>query len=114
MASDVNPMPRSVKNLAKSFDCKTYYPEKSLTTSEKIKLLEKFREIKGYHQKDALAAAIKAYKHYHSMLKKIQDELKVIEMEELFEDVASKIISCEVDNIKAAIEKVLNERRIMV
>jgi predicted RNase H-like nuclease (RuvC/YqgF family) len=112
IASDVNPMPRSVKDVAKSLGCKVYYPEKSLTNIEKIKLLKKYKKDVRGHKKDALAAAIKAYKHYHPLLKKIEDELKTDEEKKLFEDIATKLIIGEVDNIKTAIEKVLSERKI--
>jgi len=115
IASDVNPMPRSVKEIAKSLGCKVYYPEKSLTNVEKIKLLRKYKNnvnVRG-HKKDALAAAIKAYRHYHPLLKKIEDELKTDEEKKLFENIATKLITGEVDNIKKAIQRVLNERRIV-
>ncbi|RLE49460.1 MAG: hypothetical protein DRJ31_04830 [Candidatus Methanomethylicota archaeon] len=74
VASDVNPPPDIVTKLSVAHDAVLYAPPKSLSTAEKQQLVHeltsKWKDIsvKDTHQRDALAAALKAYQAYKSKL----------------------------------------------
>jgi len=73
VATDVSPVPTAVERLARALGAKLYRPKRSLSVDEKrelvkghlAKLDERVRP-KDTHQRDALAAAIKAY---HTLVK---------------------------------------------
>jgi hypothetical protein len=109
IATDVNPPPKTVKKLAKTLGCKLYYPEVSLSNLEKVKLVKKYdEETGGYHQKDALAAGIKALKNYRELFSKIQDAVSKFD-KKIFDEVAIKIIRDGADNIRDAIKKIMRK-----
>lgn len=104
IASDVNPPSESVKKIAKVLGCRLFYPETSLSNIEKNKIVKKY-EIKG-HQKDALAASIKAFKSYHELFLKIEDATTKLKLENFFDEIVIKLIKEKADNIADAIEKI--------
>jgi len=108
IASDVNPPPESVKKIAKSLGCKIFYPEVSLSNFEKNEIVKKY-EIRG-HQKDALAACIKAYKNYHELFLKVQDAASKIHVENIFDEIVIKLIKGHADNIADAIKKIRKKK----
>ena len=65
VATDRNPLPRSIEKLASILGSKVYFPEISLSVVEKQELTKEFKEmIKNDHESDALAASIKAWKSH--------------------------------------------------
>ena len=106
IASDVNPMPRSIKRLASTFGSRIFYPKVSLSNTEKVKIIDDYRdEIGNVHQKDALAAALKAHKKYRELFSKINVSLK---NKEMFDEIVENIFKGK--NIAEAVEKVEGER----
>jgi len=74
IATDVRPPPKTIESIARNFRCKLWYPKKSLSSKEKVKLTKKFEnKIEDVHERDALAAALKSYGYHHSIIKKIQN-----------------------------------------
>ena len=110
VATDVNPPPRTVKKLAGTLGCRLFYPEISLSNVEKNKIVKEY-ETKGYHQKDALAASIKAFKSYHELFSKIQDAISKSDLEDTFDEIVLKLIKEKADNIADAIEKIRRKRK---
>lgn len=112
VASDVNPLPQSVERLASSVGSRVYYPEESLQISEKIELVREHEiKIKNHHERDALAAAIKAYKSYRSLFLKIEQTLNEINSPEFFGDVAKKIVKEDVENIMGAVDDIIESKK---
>lgn len=109
IASDVSPPPESVKKIAKTFGCKIFYPDVSLSNVEKHEIVKKY-DIKS-HQKDALAAAIKAFKSYHELFSKIEDTVSKLGLEDIFDEIVIKLIKEKADNIADAIEKIRRKRK---
>ena len=73
VASDVNPAPKFVEKIAASLGSKIFYPEFSMTKKEKGKIVEDYEdEINSAHEKDALAAGLKAFKNYHQLILKVE------------------------------------------
>ena len=99
IATDVNPPPDTVKKLASMFNAVLYTPPQSLTSEEKRQLVEdyiskyKWIKIEDSHQRDALAAALRAYHSIESKLRQVGSYLSRIGLE------------VSVDNIKAAVVK---------
>jgi len=88
VATDVSPPPVYVKKLASSLNAILYVPEHDLTINEKKELVSIFigeqkypLKIHDTHQRDALAAALKAYNHYASKMDKVESELKRLELD---------------------------------
>lgn len=106
IASDVCPPPKTVKKISKMLGCKLYYPDVSLSNNEKMKIIKNYRkEIKGYHQKDALAACIKAFKKHRELFMKIQDAILKSGSDKSFDDIIREIAEKKADNIADAIRK---------
>ncbi len=68
VASDTNPPSKLANKLHRSFSCRLFCPKHSLTLQEKYKLTSEFRP-KNAHERDALAAALKAF---HSIENKVR------------------------------------------
>jgi hypothetical protein len=111
IASDVSPMPKTIQRLASSLGCGTYSPITSLTNIEKEKMLKEFQEeIRNSHQKDALAAALKAYRNYHGLFTKIDQRLIKQEKKDIFTDVAKILIKEKTKNITDTIRRVVRKK----
>ncbi len=97
IATDVSTPPEAVKKLAASLNVQIYSPPRDLSNDEKnaiiYELLKKYPwlDIEDAHERDALAAAYKAYLNYTDKFKQIESE--VYEMN----------IDLDIDNIKAEI-----------
>lgn len=112
IASDVNPLPKMIEKLSAAMGSKVYYPEVSLTNVEKEKIINDFKEeIKNAHQKDALAAGLKAFKHYHGLFLKIEEILTKQGKEEIFEEIVENLMEDESQNIVDMIKKILKRKR---
>lgn len=75
IAADVNPAPQTVDKLSRSFDCVLYVPPADLHKEEK-NMLTKGYSFTNFHQRDALAAALKALEHYRAKFKNIDARLQ--------------------------------------
>ncbi|MFN3527961.1 MAG: DUF460 domain-containing protein [Candidatus Altarchaeaceae archaeon] len=71
IASDVDHISNFIYKIASAYNAKIFIPEKNLSVNEKIFLT---RNIKYHdnHQRDALSAAIYAYKNYKNIFNKIE------------------------------------------
>lgn len=112
IASDVNPLPKMIERLAAGLGSKVYYPEVSLTNVEKEKIINDFKEeIKNSHQKDALAAGLKAFKNYHGLFLKVEETLVKHNREEIFEEVVKELLKNETQNIIDMAKKVAKREK---
>ncbi|MBR9680618.1 MAG: DUF460 domain-containing protein [Candidatus Altiarchaeota archaeon] len=60
----------SVQQLATSFGAITFFPKKDLTLKEKAEITKAYKP-QNQHEKDALASALYAYRHYRTTIKKV-------------------------------------------
>ncbi len=105
ISADRNPLPHNVEKLASTLGCRPFYPVRSLSSLEKIKLVGGFSDkIKNDHERDALAAALGVYKHYTSLFSKTRRELERIGLTKVHSSVLEKLITDEAENIEEAIE----------
>lgn len=107
IASDVNPPPKAIEKIAKNLGSKLFFPEKSLTNLEKEKIIKDFKEkIKSSHEKDALAASLKAFKKYHSLFIKIDEIARKEDVEEFFDEIARTVIERKSESISDIIRRI--------
>lgn len=113
IASDVNPLPKMIVKLASSLGSKTFFPEVSLSNVEKTKIIKKYiKKIKSSHQKDALAASLKAFRSYHELFLKIEEILERMDEEEMYEEVVEKVVKSKKENIISVIKKIKAKRKV--
>lgn len=100
IAVDKNPPPESAKKLASMLGVQLFIPNESLTTEVKDRLIDWLNRKKNTnividttHEKDALAAALKAYKTYEK--KFIELERKILEID----------LDIDIDELKALVLK---------
>jgi len=63
IATDVSPPPATVEKLSHNYDARFFSPPQSLTVDEKNAATFGYKT-ENFHQRDALAAALKAFNHY--------------------------------------------------
>ena len=115
LASDVNPPPDTVKALASKLGASLYYPKKDLTVSEKQAIIGRTGyKVSDSHQRDALAAAVKAFYHLKSKLDQIESSIKDIKL--IMGDLDVERIKAEViagktlaDAIEAQLSEILED-----
>ena len=73
LGSDRFPLPRTIKKISAAFQCKVYYPEEPLSKREKEELTRGYRGLNN-HERDALAAALKAYNFFSHKLRQIKKQ----------------------------------------
>lgn len=114
IASDVYPPPKSVKKLATALNSKIYSPSKLLSVESKKELVDSFIQttdhlIENAHQRDALAAAIKTYKHYEKKLHQIEKRTRELNLSsEKIDHIKNLVITG--TPITKAINEVMNEK----
>jgi len=75
LACDVNPAPDLLLKLASYFNTRIFIPEKDMGEKEKRGLV-KGMEFSNEHEKDAAAAAMKAFRFYENKLRQVERILK--------------------------------------
>ncbi|WP_431061653.1 DUF460 domain-containing protein [Methanobacterium sp.] len=99
VATDVYPPPKMVKKLATTLNSKIYSPSKTFTVSSKTELVDSYlSEISSSespsnaHERDALAAAIKTYKHYQKKLSQIEKRTQKLDLTSEEEDEVKSMV----------------------
>ncbi|MFH1257348.1 MAG: DUF460 domain-containing protein [Candidatus Micrarchaeota archaeon] len=91
IASDTNPPSKLAKALAATFKCRLSFPLKSLTQIEKQRMTRE-RRYGNVHEKDALAAALKAYHKIENKMRQVERHFRrggTAELEKSRKSVAS-------------------------
>ncbi len=74
IATDVETLPQTVEKVSASFEARLHVPQDSISLKEKNELA-KGTQISNAHERDALAAAVKAYLHYKPKFDNIDTRL---------------------------------------
>ncbi len=74
VATDVTPPPSYVKKLASEIGAVLFAPQHSLSVEEKRKLVSSYPQVRNTHQRDALAAALKAFHEYRDKFEAVEKE----------------------------------------
>jgi hypothetical protein len=99
-----------VENLASSFNCELFCPSQDLRVKEKAELTKGF-EVKNVHERDSLAAALNAFKHFSKQFTKIDSTLASLGLEMYSEKVKEMIVLKKARNINEAIEKLFGVKK---
>ncbi|WP_297501257.1 DUF460 domain-containing protein [Thermococcus sp.] len=112
VATDVSPAPGFVEKIARSFKAQLFVPRGSLRVDEKNELLKNLGvDVDDDHQRDALAAAYKAYLRLKPKLKHIDARLREAGLSKKADEVKALVIGGY--NLGEAMQKVtLRERKI--
>ncbi len=113
--------PDAAKKLAASFNCRLFAPFEDLKVMQKNSLVKEMLShlensngdsIKlSVHEKDALAAAIVAYKAHATEFSKIDDTLSSLGLESHGDAAKRMIVKGEVKNIAEAINRLVSEQK---
>ncbi len=111
VAGDRRPIPKSVEKMARTLGCRPFYPRKSLSVSEKNWIVREFKdEVEDNHEKDALASAFYAFKHYSRLFKRTHDILESQGLSRLYDKVLKTVVTGDIENIAEAINTILKTR----
>ena len=112
IAGDRRPLPKSVEKMARTLGCRPFYPKKSLSIVEKNWIIRKFmNEVKDDHEKDALASALYAFRHYSRLFKRTHDILESQGLSKFYDRVVESVVTGEVENIAEAINRMLKAKK---
>ena len=93
IATDVSPAPGLVEKLARSFKANLFVPRESLRVDEKNELLRNLGiSVDDDHQRDALAAAYKAYLRLKPKLEHVEAKLRELGLSGRREEVKALVI----------------------
>ena len=117
IATDVNPAPETVKKLAASLGVPLYIPPTSLTVDEKQELVSTYitqhrLSRLNTHERDALAAAIRAYREYMGKFRQIEANASKYPAEISIENLKASVVkgASIAEAIEAEIERLLVEK----
>ena len=110
VATDVNPAPGFVEKIARSFKANLFVPRESLRVEEKNELLRNLGvSVDDDHQRDALAAAYKAYLRLKPKLEHVDSKLREAGLTRKADEIKALVIQGY--NLGEAMQKVtLHER----
>lgn len=110
IGSDVRPAPKFVERFASNLGAKLNVPIRNMNKFEKVKLTKKYikntkYKIKDKHQRDALLAAIIAYRKCRRLFDKIDSKLNKLNMQQFSDKIKQDVLINRVP-IKKAIKKI--------
>lgn len=114
IATDKSPPPEMCRKLAASLGAMLYVPERSLSTAEKEVMVADFTglhpsvSVRNAHERDALAAALKAYSEFQRKLEKLSRKLREMGLYEVdLQKYRAKVLLNE--TLSAIVEEIINE-----
>ncbi|OGI15308.1 hypothetical protein A3K63_05280 [Candidatus Micrarchaeota archaeon RBG_16_49_10] len=108
ISSDKFPTPKNVEKFASSMGSKTFRVSESLSVIEKYRLVNPYAErVNNNHERDALAAALKAYDYFEKFFKKADRALSYLGFGEFYDRVVEMIIKGEAENITEALNRIV-------
>lgn len=115
IASDVSPLPQNILKVSAALGSRTYFPPTSLKIKEKKKFLEDFEKefpdrLGDIHQKDSVAAALKAFRVYHGLFVRLEETLEREGQKEKLDDLISTLLVRRGKNIAESIRNILKKK----
>ncbi|MEB3774395.1 MAG: DUF460 domain-containing protein [Desulfurococcales archaeon] len=113
IAADVNPPPEAVRSIAAKLGAEVYTPPQDLTGEEKREIaLQGSVKPRDSHQRDALAAAYKAYQALRAKLSRIESYLDSINLDLDVDEVKAEVLRGKTvaDAVERQIMKLLEPR----
>lgn len=115
IASDVRPLPQNIVKISAALGSRTYFPPTSLKIKEKKKFLEEFEKefpdsLGDIHQKDSVAAALKAFRVYHGLFVRLEETLEKEGQKEKLDELISNLLVRHGKNIAESIRNILKKK----
>lgn len=112
VATDVTPIPETVKKLASLWKARIFQPAKNIPVEEKREIashlsLESGIKIHDNHSRDALVAAYLAYKDYHDKMRQLESYVNRMGIDIPLEDVKKHVLQGK--TIVEAVEKTISK-----
>uniref|UniRef100_A0A7C4BBF4 DUF460 domain-containing protein n=1 Tax=Ignisphaera aggregans TaxID=334771 RepID=A0A7C4BBF4_9CREN len=113
IATDKNPSPGTVEKIASILGLQLYVPQRSLTVEDKEELINWALkrgiaiEIKTTHERDALAAALRAYKAFEKKLIEVERKIAELGLDVDVDDIKLQILKGK--TVNEAIEYAIEE-----
>ncbi|RLG56354.1 MAG: hypothetical protein DRN95_06895 [Candidatus Hydrothermarchaeota archaeon] len=99
VASDVTPAPKFIEKISSSLNSILYTPPEPLSIAEKVSLVnERFsKEVySNAHERDAIAAAIKAYRKYKDSINEINKKIDDLKLHSRRDEVLLRVLKGEI------------------
>jgi len=109
-ATDRASAPRTLRSLAAAFGCRVWTPRKNISVREKSAITHGLR-FRTRHERDALAAAMVAYRRHSKLFEEIDAKLRKMRLNEIGEDVKGLVIKKRI-SIARAIEESVRQRQV--
>jgi len=110
IATDRELAPSLVMKISSGFNAVLFSPEEDLKHWEKQELTRSF-DTKDSHQRDALAAALNAYRRNEEKIKKVEKAIEGLNLWKYVDEIKDMIIRERCSNISEAIDNVLSMER---
>ncbi len=110
VATDKALAPSLVMKVSSNFNSVVFSPKEDLKYREKLDLARGFKT-KNSHQRDALAAAVLAYREHEDTLKKIEKTVEGLNLWKYADDIKDMILRGRCGNVAEAIDSVLSTTR---
>ena len=112
VSTDKANTPVAVKKLASAFSAKLWAPDCDLGVEEKKKLVDGMEgtERCSQHERDAMAAALAAYKSMASGFSKVEDTLRLLGLEEKGEDIKQLLLTKRAKNLTEAVDMISEKK----
>ncbi len=113
VATDKTPVPDMVRKLASTLNAQLYVPPRSLSTAEKELIVEEFTakhniQIRNAHERDALSAAVKAFRLYEEKLGKLTSKVREMGLPHVgLQEYKARLLSNE--PLSSIIEEMIND-----
>ncbi|MEM2889304.1 MAG: DUF460 domain-containing protein [Candidatus Bathyarchaeia archaeon] len=116
VSSDVSPAPELLEQLSHKLNAVLFVPLFSMASIEKRQTAKEYAQnfefkIRNVHEADALAAAVKAYRHYQTRLEQTEEKLKRLGLDPLVDEVKSLVVRGY--TIKRAVQMLQDSKRVI-
>ncbi|MBS7615139.1 DUF460 domain-containing protein [Candidatus Bathyarchaeota archaeon] len=116
VSSDVSPAPELLEQLSHKLNAVLFVPLFSMAAIEKRQTAKEYAQnfefkIRNVHEADALAAAVKAYRHYQTRLEQTEEKLKRLGLDPLVDEVKSLVVRGY--TVKRAVQMLQDSKRII-
>ncbi|MEM3013832.1 MAG: DUF460 domain-containing protein [Candidatus Bathyarchaeia archaeon] len=116
VSSDVSPAPELLEQLSHKLNAVLFVPLFSMASIEKRQTAKEYAQnfefkIRNVHEADALAAAVKAYRHYQTRLEQTEEKLKRLGLDPLVDEVKSLVVRGY--TVKRAVQMLQDSKRVI-
>jgi len=115
VSSDVSPASELLERISHKLNAVLFVPLSSMAANEKRQIAKEYAQnfefkIRNVHEADALAAAVKAYRHYQTRLEQVEEKLKRLGLDPLVDEVKNLVVRGY--TVKRAVQMLQDTKRV--